>query len=252
MVWDQVRYEWRAFWRNPPAAFFGAVFPLIFLVIFNLLFGNEELVLPGGTTHASTFYVPAIAAMSVVNSCFTGLAIGAAVSRDQGILKRVRGTPLPAWAYLAARIMVTTLVAVLMVAIVVVTGSVFYNVDPPTQTLPAFVVTLILGAACFAALGLAVTAVVTNADAAPAVVNAIVLPLLFISDVFIPQDNAPEWLTTVADVFPIRHLSVALQTAFNPFERGWGFEPLDLAVLAVWTLIGGALAWRFFSWEPKR
>src|SRR5687768_3111733 len=115
MVAHQVRYEWRTFWRNPPAAFFGAIFSLIFLVIFNLLFGNEELDLPGGTTHASTFYVPAIAAMSVVNSCFTGLAMGAAVSRDQGILKRVRGTPLPAWAYLAARVIVTTLVAVLMV-----------------------------------------------------------------------------------------------------------------------------------------
>jgi ABC-2 type transport system permease protein len=252
MVLHQVRYEWRVFWRNPPAAFFGAIFPLIFLVIFNLLFGNEELDVPGGTTHTSTFYVPAIAAMSVVNSCFTGLAIGAAVSREQGILKRVRGTPLPAWAYIAARVIVTTLVAVLMVAIVVLAGALFYNVDPPTRTLPAFIIAVVLGAACCSALGLAVTALISNADAAPAVVNAIVLPLLFISDVFIPPDEAPEWLTFVANVFPIRHLSVALQTAFNPFERGSGFEPLDIAVLALWTLIGGVLAWRFFAWEPKR
>jgi ABC-2 type transport system permease protein len=190
--------------------------------------------------------------MSVVNSCFTGLAIGASFSRDQGILKRVRGTPLPAGAYLAARVVVTTLVALLMVAIVVVFGAVLYSVDPPTKTLPAFIVALMLGAACCSALALAVTAIIANADAAPAVVNAIVLPLLFISDVFIPQEQAPEWVTAVANIFPIRHLSVALQTAFNPFEQGWGFEPVALAMMALWTAIGGVLAWRFFSWEPRR
>ncbi len=251
LLLHQAGYEWKAFWRNPPAVFFGGIFPLIFFVIFNLLFGNEEIRIPGGVARASTFYVPAIAAMSIVNSCFTGLATGAAISRDRGVLKRVRGTPLPASTYLAARVLVVSLVAVCMVGIVVAAGALFSGVSVPTNTMPAFIVTLVLGAACFASLGLAVAAIGPNADAAPAVINAIVLPLLFISDIFISPGRAPAWLTTVADIFPIRHLSSALQTAFNPFETGLGFKAADLLVLALWGIGGALVAWRYFSWEPR-
>lgn len=252
LVLHQERYEWRAFWRNPAAAFFGAIFPLIFLFIFNLLFGNNEITVPGGRTHASTFYVPAIAAMAVVNSCFTGLAMNAAIARDGGVLKRVRGTPLPPWAYLLAKIIQTSLVALLIVTIVVAVGLLFFGVTLQPRMLPAFVLTVLLGAATFSALGLAVTALVPNADAAPAVVNGIVLPLLFISDVFVRGASAPAWLTTVADVFPIRHLSLALQTAFNPFDPGSGFDTQRLLVLVVWLAIGAVFGRRYFSWEPRR
>lgn len=252
LVLHQVRYEWRAFWRNPAAAFFGAIFPLLFLLIFNLLFGNNEITIPGGTTRTSTFYVPAIAAMAVVNSCFTGLAMSATIARDGGVLKRVRGTPLPPWAYLLAKIIQTSLVAVLIVVIVVTAGVLFFGVTLQLRMLPAFVLTVLLGAACFSALGLAVTALVPNADAAPAVVNGIVLPLLFISDVFVRGASAPAWVTAVANFFPIRHLSLALQTAFNPFEPGSGFDGPRMLVLVVWLVVGAALGKRFFSWEPRR
>lgn len=249
----QVRYENRAFWRNPAAAFFTFVFPLIFLVIFNLMFGNEEITIAGGATASgSTFYVPGIVALSVVNSCFTGLAMSLTVARDGGLLKRTRGTPLPAWAYFAGRVLHVTLVMLLLVVIVTAAGALAYDVDVPTRTLPAALVALLGGGAAFCALGFAVCTVVPNAEAAPAVVNAVVLPLLFISDVFIPPDNAPAWLTDVANVFPVRHLSVALQAAFNPFERGNGFEWFDLAVVAAWGVLGAAIALRRFSWEPRR
>lgn len=249
----QVRYENRAFWRNPAAAFFTFVFPLIFLVIFNLMFGTEEITIAGGqTASGSVFYVPAVVAMSVVNSCFTGLAMSLSVARDGGLLKRTRGTPLPAWAYFAGRVLHVTLVMLLLVVIVTVTGALAYDVDVPGRTLPAALVALLVGGAAFCALGFAVCTIVPNAEAAPAVVNAIVLPLLFISDVFIPPDNAPAWLTDVANLFPVRHLSVALQTAFNPFEQGNGFEWLALAVVAAWGLAGVAFALRRFSWEPRR
>lgn len=253
LVAHQLRYEWRAYWRNPAAAFFGFAFPLIFLVIFNLLFGNDTITMPGGqSARASTFWVPAIAAMSVVNSCFTGLAMGTAIARDAGVLKRVRGTPLPAWAYLCARVLLSTLIAVLVIAIVVAAGALFYGATLHARTLPAFLVAIVLGAAACSALGLAVTALIPHADAAPAIVNGIVLPLLFISDIFIPPGHAPAWLATVADLFPLRHLSTALQTAFNPFTTGAGFDRTDLAVLVLWTALGAALARRFFSWEPRR
>ena len=247
----QIRYENRSFWRNPPAAFFTFIFPLIFLVIFNAFFGNDRIEVPGGSTRMSTFYVPAIAALSVINACFTGLAMSVSLARDQGLLKRIRGTPLPAWAFLVGRVGHMALVALLLVAIVTAAGALFYGVDVPTRTLPAAIVTLAIGAAAFASLGLAVTALIPSADAAQAVVNAMVLPLLFISDIFIPPENAPAWIATLADLFPLKHLSLALQTAFNPFETGLGLEPVHLAVIAAWGIGGLLLSMRFFSWEPR-
>ena len=248
----QVKYENRSFWRNPPAAFFTFVFPLMFLVIFNLIFGNDDFDFPGGTANTSTFYVPGIVALSVINACYTGIAIGVSFSRDQGLLKRTRGTPLPAWGFLFGRIAHVTLVAVLLVAIVTVAGVVCYDVDAPTNTLPAFLVTLVVGAATFCALGLAITSVIPNADASPAIVNASILPLLFVSNVFIPMHDAPEWLSTFADVFPIRHFTSALLAVFNPFEEGRGFDFGHLAVMAGWMGAGLILAVRYFSWEPRR
>ena len=248
----QVRFENRAFWRNPASAFFTCVFPIMFLVIFNLLFGNNEFEVPGGVTTTSTFYVPAIAAFSVISATFTNIAISVVIARDLGLLKRVRGTPLPPWAYLGGRILHSIVLSVMLVALVTAFGALFYGVAVPTTTLPALLVALALGAATFCALGLAVTGFVPNGDAAPAVTNAIILPLLFISDVFIPQANAPGWLNTVANIFPVIHFSKALQTPFNPFETGSGFEPLHLAVMAVWLVIGIVVAVFTFTWEPRR
>ncbi|HEY7270528.1 MAG TPA: ABC transporter permease, partial [Dehalococcoidia bacterium] len=117
---------------------------------------------------------------------------------------------------------------------------------------PAFVVTLAVGAATFCALGLAITSFIPNAEAAPAIVNGSIFPLLFISDIFIRTQNAPGWLTTLAAIFPIRHFSIALQNAFNPFETGSGFEPGHLAVMGIWAAIGLVIAVRKFTWEPRR
>jgi ABC-2 type transport system permease protein len=118
--------------------------------------------------------------------------------------------------------------------------------------MPGLISALIVGAAAFCSLGLAMTAVIPNADASPAIVNATILPLLFISDIFIPLDEAPEWLTTVSKVFPVRHLSEAMQTAYSPLTEGSGIEWGNLAVIAIWGAVGLLLAIRFFSWEPRR
>lgn len=224
----------------------------MFLVIFNLIFGNEEMTVDGGTTHTSTFYVPAIVAMSVITACYTNVAIGIALSRDQGVLKRLRGTPLPASVFILSKIAQATFVAVILVIIVTIAGVVFYDVDAPSNTMPAFILTLIIGAASFSALGLAITAVIPNADASPAIVNASVLPLMFFSDVFIPLQDAPTWLITVAEVFPVKHFSAALMTAFNPFESGAGFELRNIGILLLWGVGGLVVATKWFSWEPKR
>ena len=247
-----IRYVNRAFWRNPPAAFFTVVFPLMFLVIFNVLFGNNELEVAGGTTRTSTFLVPGIAALSVISANYTYIAIGIWFSRDQGLLKRTRGTPLPAWAFLFGRIGHATLIGLGLVVLVTAAGLLFYDVDVPTNTMPAALIAVAVGAVTFSVLGLAITVVIPNADASPAIVHASILPLLFISDVFIPLHDAPTWLTTLADVFPVRHFSNALQTAFNPFETGLGFDWTHLGIMGAWAIAGLLVAIRFFTWEPSR
>ena len=250
----RVRYENLAFWRNPVAAFFTFAFPLMFLVIFTTLLGNETGTLPtGDEISGSTYYTASILAFAVITACFTNLSIGVVFARDEGVLKRVRGTPLPSWVYMVGRIMHSTLLMVLLVVIVCAFGIAFYSVDVPTESLPAFVVTLLVGAAAFCAMGLAVTIVVPNADAAPAVVNGIVLPLLFASGVFIPIDDGPTWLKWVADVFPVKHFLDATFESFLPSASNpSGWAGADLLVVAAWGV--GALAvaaWRF-SWEPRR
>ncbi len=248
----QVGYENRAFWRNPAAAFFTVLLPLIFLVLFNSIFGDSELTIDGRDLDGSTFYVPGIAALAVVSACYTNMGMMVTIARDLGILKRVRGTPLPPWAYIFGRLAHAMLVSLLLVVIVTGVGAAAYGTDVPGNTLPGFAMTLMLGAVTFCALGLALTAVIPNADAAPAITNATILPLLFISNVFIPLQDPPEWLAFVGDVFPLKHFAAALQTAFHPDTTGAGFEWGDLAVITAWGVAGTALALRFFSWEPRR
>jgi ABC-2 type transport system permease protein len=249
----QLGYENKAFWRNPASAFFTFAFPLMFLVIFNLIFGGSttDRFCHGREFSLSTFYIPSVAAFAVITACYTNISITTVFSRDEGVLKRIRGTPLPGWAYLLARIAHAILMAILLVVIVVLFGRVFYSVEIPTATMPAFVVSLAVGAACFSALGLAVTKIVPNPDAAPAVINATVLPLLFISDVFIPLDSAPAWLGRFSGIFPIKPFSHSLIKAYDPCATGSGFVGHDLIVMGIWTLAGVFLAARFFSWEPR-
>ncbi len=248
----QVKYENRAFWRNPAAAFFTVVFPLMFLVISNLIFGNTQIEIHGGAADQSTFYVPAIAAFAVISACYTNIAMMVSGARDRGMLKRTRGTPLAPWVFLGGRIIHATLIALLLSALITVFGALFYGVDIPSNTMPALLVTLAIGAASFCALGLAMSALVPNADAAPAVVNASVLPLFFISNVFIRLSDAPGWLLVIGDIFPVRHFSEALQAVYNPYQSGAGFhEPWRLAIIAAWGIVGLLVSMKFFSWEPR-
>ena len=247
----QVRYTNKAFWRNPASAFFTFAFPLMFLVIFTALFGNDTASVFGERISTSTFYVAAIAAFSIITATYTNLAISVVFQRDAGILKRTRGTPLPGWAYLFGRIVHAILVAALLVVIVAAFGAAFYHAKLPGRTLPAFLVTIAVGAASFSALGLALTGVIPNAEAAPAVVQAIILPLLFLSDIFIPIQDPNAWYVKLAKLFPVYHFSQAMKAAyFSP--TGNGFRSRDLLVIGIWGVAGVLAAVRLFTWEPKR
>ncbi|MEX2459163.1 MAG: ABC transporter permease [Actinomycetota bacterium] len=254
----QVRFQNKAFWRNPAAAFFTFAFPLMFLVIFTSLFGNDTVCLPGPEgpcaleISTSTFYVASITAFSVITACYTNIAMGVAFSREEGTLKRIRGTPLRAWSYLAARILHAVFVTLILVVLCVAFGAAFYDASVPISTLPEFVLVLVVGAASFCALGLAATALIPNADAGPPIVNATILPLLFLSDVFIPlRDNAPAVVTLIAQIFPIKHFVDALVAAYFPVPGEPTFLGGDLLIVAAWGVAGVLLAVKFFTWEPK-
>lgn len=253
LLLHQLKFENRSFWRNPPAAFFTIVFPLMFLVIFNVAFGNQEVTSPTGEKFAaSNFFIPAILAFSVITATYTNVAMSMTFKRDDGQLKKVRGTPLPSWAYLGGRILHAVAMTFLLAIITIAFGAIFYGTEVPTTTLPALLVTILIGSASFAALGLAITGFIPNADAAPAVVNFSILPLLFLSDVFIKFEDPPPWVEWVGRIFPVKHISLAFQTVFNPFEPGSGFEWGHLGAVAIWGVIGVVLAVRFFTWEPRK
>jgi len=246
---SQVRYVNKAFWRNPASAFFTFVFPLMFLVIFTALLGQGRILVDGRLVHQSTYYVAAMTSFAVITACYTNTAMSLCFQRDEGILKRTNGTPMPPAAYFSARVLHAMLVSLLLVVITATFGKVFYSAEIPTgATLIRFLVMLVVGAAAFCCLGFAITAVVPNADAAPAIVNASILPLLFLSGIFIPMgDDAPQWLRAVARIFPVKHFADGIQAGF----LGTTFHWRDVLVVAVWGVVGLLLAIRFFSWEPR-
>lgn len=251
LVSKWVNSNLKTFWRDPAALFFTAVMPLIFLFIFVTIFGSEKVGPRGETINYSTYYVPSIVGLGVIMATFQNLAISLTTLREYGILKRVRGTPLPTWIFISGRIGQSIVIALLLVVLIVAIGNIVYGVEIPTQTLPAFLVTIVVGAASFCCLGVAVTAIMPTENAAPAIANAIVLPLLFISGVFFSIDEAPKWIGTLASIFPVDHFVDALKTSFNPYTEGAGFEWGKLAALAAWGVGGLIVAIYSFRWTPR-
>jgi len=246
----QLRYVNKAFWRNPASAFFTFAFPLMFLVIFTALLGHYTVQIGSRTINTSTYYVASMACFSVLTACFNNIASAVTFQREDAVLKRAHGTPLPGSAFLGARILHAVLIAVALVVITAAFGRAVYGADIPTgSTLLRFIVALLVGSAAFCALGLAATAVIPNADAAAPVVNAIILPLEFLSGIFIAFGNTtPSWILWVARVFPVRHFVLSMQAGF----LGTPFKWTDVLVVAAWGVAGMLLAIRFFSWEPRQ
>lgn len=247
----QFRYDQRIFWRNPAAVFFTVLLPVIFLLIFASIFGNETLEQRGGL-EVSTYYVPGIITLAVVSATLVNVAMRLVEARESGRLKRLRGTPLPAWTYVAGRVGNAIVISAAMVVLVTLIGRAVYGVEVPTATVPALLVTLIVGSFAFCCLGFALTAAIPSEDAAPPITNATVLPLYFLSGVFIPESEIPDGVLHFADAFPIRHFFEAFLTGYDPATTGAGFEWGHLAVVAGWGLVGLAIALRSFRWAPRR
>jgi ABC-2 type transport system permease protein len=249
LVLHQARFDLLAFIRNRQSRFFTLVLPVLFLVIFVSVFGNNRI--GPQNVKASTYYVPGLAALGVIAASFVNLVISITAQRESGVLKRRRATPVPAWVLIAGRALTAIVVALAVMTVLLLIGRFAYGVHLPTRTLPAVIVTGVLGAVVFCCLGYALSTAIHSADAAQPVVQAIMLPLYFISGVFIPNVNLPTWLRDVAKVFPVQHLADGLHHAFDPATRGTGFVWSDLAVLAAWGVAGLAVALARFSWTPS-
>jgi ABC-2 type transport system permease protein len=240
----QVRYEQLSFWRNPQSAVFTFIFPVVFVALMGVLFGRVGKSSYYGGLSPVQYYVPTIAALSVLGSCYGQLAVALAARRQNGILKRVRATPLPAWVYFVGLLAHCILVSVIDIALILGVGRLF-GVPFPSDW-PQIVVTLVLGAACFCALGVAVASVISNSDAAPAVAQLVLFPLLFISGTYTPiyvpaLERVTAWL-------PVRPFNEALTSVL--VEHG-GTDWRQLGVLAAWGAVGAIVAVRRFRWVPK-
>jgi ABC-2 type transport system permease protein len=240
----QIRYEQRAYWRNRARGIFTFVFPVMFLVIFGSLNQSAHLHSLGGISY-DDFFVPGILAYGIIATTYVNMAISTAILRDQGVLKRMQGTPLPRWAYVAARIGSTVLIVAAITVVTLTIGAVAYGVHIRLATLPAVITMLVLGTAAFTALGIGVTRFIGSAEAAPVFVNLTVLPLTFISSVWFPPSGTPQILQDIAKVFPIRPLADGLQYAFNPRTVGAGFNAADVRSLAIWAAVGIFLMVRY-------
>jgi ABC-2 type transport system permease protein len=235
--WEQFRLERKMFWRSPTAAFFNFLLPLLLLVLVASVFASES--------HELDVLIPGIAGMGVMASTFNGLAFNLTFRREQGILKRVRGTPMPVPSLIGGVLGNAIANAFVQVAFVVVIGHLVYGVRWPADWFLLVGFTA-LGVSCFGALGIAFANAIPNFDSAPAYVNAVFLPVIFISGTFYSSDDLPAALKAIAEVLPLKHVIDGLSQAIV----GGGGDALGAAgVVAAWALMGIVLAVRNFRWE---
>jgi ABC-2 type transport system permease protein len=235
----------RLFWRSRESAFFTFLLPIILLVLLGSVYGDEEI----DGISAASYLVAGMIGFGVVATAYAGLAINTVIRRESGVLKRVRGTPLPPAVYLGAAVLSTLVVIAIEVVIQVLIGRFVIDAGWPQAPGP-LVVALLLGAVSFAALGLATTGLVRSAEGSSAVVNAIYLPMVFISGVFFSVSALPGFLEAIADVLPLTYLLDLVRSVFIDGE-GLGSSLTALGVVALWGAAGLAIALRTFRWEPR-
>ena len=242
----------RSIWRNRSGTFFTILLPVMFLVFFGAINrdGTVELGPHGPQVSYTTFFAPGMLGMAIMAGCFVGLVIGLTIMRENGQLKRLRGTPLPPWAFFtgqtASRLVLVAVEAVLVLGL----GRLLFHVSlPPSATAWAsFALVVLLGAATFTAVGVAYTRLVGNADSAPALANAAYLPLLFLSGAWFPIAGLPHWLRSIADAFPLAPMLDGMRQALI-FGHGPAAIWPDLWKLLAWLAVGLLVALRTFRWE---
>jgi len=254
MVVTELTYHQKSYWRNRYGAFFTFFMPVMFLVIFGSLYSGQKLSSTAGGgpgLSLDQYFVPSILTLGVISSCYTYLAIQLATQREEGLLKRVRSSPLPPSAFLLTVVLSCLIRTAVLVVFTLGVGAAFYHLRFPAHAPLALFVTLLVGAATFCALGIAITIIVPNADAAPAVVNGIYLPLMFISGTFFPLSSGSA-ISKVAAYFPVQPFVKASFAALNPNVHGLGIEWGHVEAMAAWGVVAIVVALRRFRWMPSR
>lgn len=247
----QVRFDLRSSLRNPRARFFTFFFPIVLLVVFNGVFGNGHTLVYGTRVALSRFYVPGILAMSIVVASYANLVISLTSLREAGVLKRRRATPVSPAVLVAGQAISTVVVTVVMATLLLLIAKVFYGVGMSGGALVAIAITTAVATLSFACIAYAVSILVGSPDAAQPIVQATMLPLWFISGVFIPTASLSSGLRAVGNLFPVAHVAGALHLASVRSSFGSAFSGSDLLVLAAWGVAAAAFcAWRF-SWLPS-
>jgi ABC-2 type transport system permease protein len=240
--------------RNQRVIVFSIVFPVVLLVLFNSIFAhgaNRTTHFSGGLITTAAYFTAGLAAYAIMLQTFTSLAITVTTQRESGQLKRLRGTPMPSWTFVAAYLLRAVVFVAVMVTVLFAIGVIAFGVKLRAGGVLGIVVYTIVGTAAMASLGIAVTIVCSTADMASTVGPFAAVMLSFISGVFIPVSSLPHWLNTIGKVFPLSHLTIGLQRAVATGVHGYGVTAADLGILAAWGLAGLIVSARFFRWEPQ-
>jgi ABC-2 type transport system permease protein len=244
LFFHQLRTEQLLFWRSREAAVFVFLFPLLLFALLTAVYNGRIYGRP-----AAWALLAGMLAYGAANTAFAGLALLLVGRREMGILKRIRSTPLPATTYLLAVLGSTLIVFTLQAIALFVLGRLLRSTPFP-HNLFSIVLLLGLGAACFAALGLAITGVIRSVEGSSAVVNVILLPMAFLAGSFGPTRHYPRALRAIGDVLPLKYLVDSLNAIYLHGRQLWD-RPGSVAVLLAWAIGGVAVAIRKFHWEPR-
>ncbi|MDQ3778007.1 MAG: ABC transporter permease [Actinomycetota bacterium] len=245
MLLHQLRAEQRLFWRSRELAFFTFLLPIVFFLILGSAYGDEDI--DGADGHL--YLLAGMIGYGAAATTFAGLALLLVLRREAGLLKRLRATPLPGWTYLGAVLASIVIVFLLEVVVLVALARLAFDAGPPDRVL-SLLLAVLLGAAAFAALGVGLTAVIRSAEGSSAVVNAVYLPVTFISGSFFSADAFPAVLRGLAEALPLVHLIRLVRDIVVYDEELWA-HPAGIAVVAAWGLGGVVVAVRGFRWEPR-
>ena len=245
----QVRYQLLLLLRSPLGFFIILVIPLLLLISLNVIHPPAAASVPGGLAYVQ-FLTPAVSAFCLLNACYVTTVTSMVLAREEGILKRLRGTPLPAWTYLGGRSGSALVTSLVSVAIIIATAVAFFHVTIYWRAMGYFAAAAGLGMVCFFLLGVAVTMAVPKTDAALPVAYGTMLPLAFISDVFFPSVHAPHWLYDLASAFPVAPVARAMEASFKPATHAWPMPATGLLVVLGWSAAAAAVIALGFRWEP--
>ena len=242
----QVRYQLMLLLRSPLGFFLCIVFPLLLLICLKVITPASPV---GGLPYAQ-WLTPAMCAFCLLNACYVTVITSIVLAREEGVLKRLRGTPLPAWTYLAGRSGSAFVTSVIACAVIIATGVAFFGVSIVWHALGYFAAAAVLGIVCFFLLGAAVATVVPKSETALPIAFGTMLPLAFISDVFFSVTHPPAWLHDLACAFPVAPIARAMEDSFNPATQSWPMPASGLLVVLGWSAAAIVVIALAFRWEP--